>query len=1061
LPSYQRYALAFAIIVTVFLSTTYADDYSATARVRVLVYGGDQPPDGFVFYVLQRGGIVREITVSNGTLELPISAGYRLVGPAARGEAVYLPVDLPLGPHWIDGHSTIVLERAARIRISDQYPWIDGGPTRASYRVETYTAGGNYSGFFTWPHGPSELKRILGLGEEEILVPLRSEYKLYAKLQARDADGSPIVVEVDLTEKAKELLSLGDSRLSLLPLIFDLALGQVADRLSYTDEALHSLQREGVYLGYQRERLERVRTWMKQAERNAEEGLWAEAYFQLRKAFVEIENIGNVVGAYQGTGERGGLVFPLFLILASLVLTGLIGGEGRTAVLTATALLSGAMLLFITLFYPFLIPRDAWGWAALFYTALVMLGMILGIGSLGVEVKTYRGVALLSAASLAFSLSRRFLRSRPLRTWLMICMASITVAATLLLINSGAEGQIFGSQVIDRVEARGTHYLVLYGVDYRYDNPSDISLDYLPYLRSIGSKESVRAETPIYPPSGVQYLFNGSRYNLRGVIGVGGQPPFLAEVGECLLDGSLSEVGTRDGATIFSRDIAERLGLSVGSKVLVNGVPLMVSGILREECPTYLKDIDGYFASTLVQPPMSPVTPAGWTSILITGVDEALKLGATPTKIYLQPSDDTDPRRFAERVAYQTGLKIRLVTGDGEVYAFSLSRVTGIQGGEVVAVAGIALLNILVTSLANYYERRKEIFTMSTLGLNPAHIVLVSLAEATILAVVSSSIGVVMTLGILAAAPTLAEAAIDFKVNEWTALSMLGYTLAFFSVAHVVSVRRSIILSTPAQEWRWALTKTLDADGYWNVSLPARVRWDRVDRFLTYLISRLNEYSYTTTVKITVREVESAGEGEKRTRLLRFTYSSTEQRPFTSDTVLEVRRIEDKCEINLRCRIEAAHEKFIDQYVREIVQLIRQFIIEFASLTVRILVPVGVRRDHIPPLLNVYAPNELRIVFRGSAREERLEIISEVESRMVRVVPIQLSENNSLVESARALIEAAKECDLLCVSSDDGYLSALVFLTAQKLGKRICIVSGQEVVETTPESVWENFRHTA
>jgi hypothetical protein len=1042
------------------LATSNAETEQGSINIQVLNMVDGGSTEGQVFYLIYRGSVVSKLFVQDGVLRVPALIGARIVGPIPQGGVEYMPLDLYIDFDWQSSRQlTIVLERAWRVRITDLYPWIDGKPLKASYKVELLGGAGNYSKIMTWQHGSSDLKLLLGLGDGEVLIPAYSSFSLVAQLQGTGAGDPPLVMEINLTDYVSERLSKGERTLSLLPFLFDAAYTKVRGSLESVEEVIRDLEAEGIYLGYQWRRVERTRSYVENAVEKAAHGLWSEAYFELRRAYIEVENIGGIAKGYTSTVGRDGILFPLLMILGSLVISYLLVHEqGRTRIVAGVLLLSAASLVLVSLRFPFLTPGDAWGWAALLYAALFMMGVILGVEALGIEVKTYRGVALLSAARLAFSLSLRFLKSRPLRTWLMVCMASITVAATLLLVNVGAEGQVFASRAIDRVEAPGASYLVLYSTGYRYDNPSEISPDYIHYLRSMGLEVGLRAETPILPPSGTPYNVNGSSYNLRGILGVLGKPPFIGQIKGCLVEGDVEEVAKGRGAAIVSQDLAERLQARKGTAIVINDVELRVSGVISGECPIFLKDIDGYFASTLVQPPMSPVGPAGWSSMIVTGVDEAVRLGASPTKIYAKLPADTDPQELAERVTYQTGLKARLVSGSGEVYAFSLSRVAGIRGGEVVAVAVIALLNILVTSLANYYERRKEIFTMSTLGLNPAHIVLISLAEAAILAIVSTFIGIVMALGVFAVTPILAEASIDFKVSQWTAMPMLGYTLCIFSIAHVVSVRRSIILSTPAQEWRWTLSKTLDADGYWSVELPARIRWDRVDRFLTYLVSRLSEYSYTTTIKIDVWGVEEVSRGGDVVKLLRFTYSSTEQRPFTSDTILEVRRQEDKCKVTLKCKIAAAHEQFVDTYIREVAQQIRQLIIEFASLTVRVLVPLASKQDHIYPLLNVYAPNEVRIVWRGQKAEEVSKVIREVESRMVRVIPVMIDENSAFAEMARVLVDAAEGCDLLCISSDDGVLSTLIFLTAQKLNKRVCVVSGQEVLEATPDSIWEQFR---
>lgn len=284
-------------------------------------------------------------------------------------------------------------------------------------------------------------------------------------------------------------------------------------------------------------------------------------------------------------------------------------------------------------------------------------------------------------------------------------------------------------------------------------------------------------------------------------------------------------------------------------------------------------------------------------------------------------------------------------------------------------------------------------------------------------------------------------------------MGVLALSAMIFITSHIVSVRRSIILTTPAQTWKWVLTKALDDEGYWKVELPAKLRASRIKHFITYISSRLSEYSYTTTVNINVQEVkEDVMLGVYR---IRFIYSSTEQRSFRAACILEVYRRGEWCSLVLRSKIEAQDARFIDQYIREITQLIRQFTIEYASLTIRILVPLGRDLGHIMPLLSVYNPSEVKLIWRGMSEEDLRGAVEELERNMVRVAVVRLSSSGPVAADAKTVIEAAKGCDLVCISSDDGYLSSIALLAAQRLNKRICIVKDSMVIEATAVSLWE------
>ncbi|MEM1922579.1 MAG: ABC transporter permease [Nitrososphaerota archaeon] len=1046
----KRLALVFMLFLQI-AASVYASDSSQDSGsiVFTVTHDGFEPVrDGLKFILLTPSEEEISLETRGGKLVCPLVLGGRLVGPVIEDGEGYLPVNIPIDLRMNPGSTRLlVLERAFLVKFVELYPWIDGRPISVDYELELYSVSGNYSKTIVWSHSVDRVLRLVGLDDGEALVPLSTGFKLYA---AFEVDGGGPRWAEDVTISVKDASSI-----SLLRWIYLRALVTTEDKAREIGSNLENLAQSGIYLGYQSSRLEKANQMIQSSKDESGAGRFPEAYRYLRRAYSELEGIESVLSDYASRGAFSGVSLPLYLILGALATSHLVMGDRRRSIVGGMLLLSIVTFIFVAVSYPPLLPGDAWGWSALLYSALVLLGLVYGIPLLGIEVKTYRGVALLSAIYLAFSTSVRFLKTRPLRSWLMIAMSTITVAAALLLVNTGVAGDVFVSNPLERVSPPGTAYVVAYSRDYRYDSLAAVEAGYVPFISSFGPDFGLRAETPIFPPGGREYTVNYRDYYLRGVIGIYGDPPFKTQLENCIIAGRVSNLGKKPAFSLVSQDLAENLGLTVGSRLSVNGVALTVEGILSLDCPTYLKDVDGYFVSTLVEPPMSPVTPAGWSNIIVTGFEEALRLGAIPTKIYSKMSSDEEAYRVGELMALHTDLKVRVITSGGEVFVFNFVRLAGITGGEVIVVAGIAFLNLLVASLANYYERRGEFFTMSTLGLNPGHIVLLASAEALILAVISSYAGILLTLGVLGIAPRLAEVPIDFKLTQPNILGVLALSAIIFVAAHVLSVRKSVILSTPSQTWKWTLDKAIDEEGYWRVELPARVRASRMQHFISYMSSRLAEYSYTTTVNISVLGTE---EGEGGIHRLRFIYSSTEQRSFRANCILEVVRNGEWCSTALRARIEAQDERFIDQYLREVAQLMRQLIMEYTSLTVRILVPLGRDYSYLLHLITNYNPSEVRIVWRGTSEESLQRAVQLLEDFRVRSVVIRLSPTISVTTDGKSMLDAAKNCDLISISSDDGYLSSLALLVAQRLGKRVCIVGESGVAEASPESLWEQIR---
>lgn len=1046
---------AFALLSLIFMSflllgSAFAGDEVSASDVlvfKVIERGEGIVEDGLRFVVLDLSGPVEYVETRDGMLNVSRRAGYRLIGPLIDDEGAYLPVNIYLTEHF-EGEAIIILERAVKVRLVELYPWIDGRPLEARYRLELVNSSLGYPRVLYWSHGEDLFKRALGLRDGEILVPVSPGYRLFVEFEAAGDGGFSWSSE--MTEAVK-----GGEIVSLLRAIYPKALETVNEEARRIRESLDWLAVSGVYLGYQRNRLEDAEQRIKLSGGMFEDGRIAEAYHLLRKAFIDLRGISSVLVGYETEPYSGSILVPLFLVLGALTLSHLVLNEKRVHIAAGVAFLSLIVFGFMALSFPALLPRDAWGWSALLYSVLIMLGLVWSLPSLSLEIRTQRGVALIAAASLAFSVAIRFLRTRPIRTWLMVAMATITVSSALLLVNTGVEGGVFVSSPIEKVSPIDIPHIIIYSRDYRYDNLAPVDTRYVEFLRSLGLSVGVRAETPIAPPSGRTYLINFREYNLRGVIGVEGETPIKRQLSGCLLEGSIDDIG--DGpSSLLSSDLASSVGASVGSSINVNGRVLKVAGILRTDCPTYMKDVDGYFVSTLVKPPMSPVTPAGWSNIIVTGLEEAQRLGGLPTKIYVTGRGDEAIYGLAEVISLHTDLKVRVVKTSGDVFVFNLLNMAGIKGGEVLVVVGIAFLNLLVASLANYYERRGEFFTMSTLGLNPGHILLLSGAEALLLGIVASYLGVLATLSVLGVIPRLAAIPIDFKLTQESMLGVFALAIVIFVSSHLLSVRKSVILSTPAQTWKWALSKTLDEEGYWVVELPARIKASKIRHFITYMSSRLSEYSFTTTVNINVLGVEEDHEGDMCA--LKFIYSSTEQRAFRASCLLEVYRRGEWSSVILRLKVEAQDARFVDQYIREVAQLLRQFIIEYTSLTVRILVPLSRENAHLRPLLSVYNPSEVKLVWRGYDERDLERAVRLLEREMVRVEIVRLDPTGSIVAHAKTVIDAARDCDLICISSDDGYLSSIALLTAQRLEKRICVVKDSEVVEATPMGILEQLR---
>ncbi|HNT35181.1 MAG TPA: FtsX-like permease family protein, partial [bacterium] len=163
----------------------------------------------------------------------------------------------------------------------------------------------------------------------------------------------------------------------------------------------------------------------------------------------------------------------------------------------------------------------------------------------------------------------------------------------------------------------------------------------------------------------------------------------------------------------------------------------------------------------------------------------------------------------------------------------------------------IAALTILNTLLGSVYEREKEIWTYSSVGLSPIHIACLFIAEACVFGVIGSVGGylIAQVIGKLVTTNVLSIGALALT----NPFFLPGLTLNFSSTSAVASVilvmlitllsaiypaKRAHELATPEIERRWQLAPPTSEQ--WRVRMPFIVRHAHVPAMNAYLFDFLD-----------------------------------------------------------------------------------------------------------------------------------------------------------------------------------------------------------------------------
>ncbi|MBW2559157.1 MAG: hypothetical protein JRD69_10065, partial [Deltaproteobacteria bacterium] len=214
--------------------------------------------------------------------------------------------------------------------------------------------------------------------------------------------------------------------------------------------------------------------------------------------------------------------------------------------------------------------------------------------------------------------------------------------------------------------------------------------------------------------------------------------------------------------------------------------------------------------------------------------------------------------------------QVNLVAGvNNEIIFYSLATSVTLFGWQMqivpLALAALMVFNLV---LGGVKEREKEIFTYSSIGLSPSHIMFMFLAESVIYAVVGGVLG--YTCSIAAYTITSATALLAFTINYSS--SFVALTLICIMIVTILSSIYPAILAskivTPSLERAWKI-KTKPVGDLWEIPIPTIITDRDVLGISNYLeeFIRVGEAGLFSTENYKIRKESNLVEIEMTARL--------------------------------------------------------------------------------------------------------------------------------------------------------------------------------------------------
>ncbi len=878
-------ALIAVLAVSLYATVTVSSAEYVDVVGRVTEEGTGAPVEGAMVEIYRLGrwrrytsgweSVHSQATDSTGgfTARLEANVQHRvIVYHEEGGRFDYVPYGDHLNLDAGEASLDVELRRCARVEVKGLAYFVETTSIPStSMRVLDYGTGETIlSGGMSLTYGTlgESFTSYLGLPGDVVLVPSGIPFKLYVRSTV-GSSRQAITRELEVDAFAAGLDAGEEAEIDLRGVVLPESIEYVADGVSSLEALLLEKESEGFYLAVERQRLSRVAGLVAEAEALMETGSYGDSFTSLREAYIVLTDVRGAVEGMVGDAARSTYTLILFIAVTSLVVSSLVyESVVMKAVCSSAAYV--VLLYALTRLHPG-VALIAWGDFVAVAAACIVAVNATAVLAPGL-LNSWRGgdgVPISTLLVPMLSVAKRSLRRR----WLRF---GLTLISVLMLVASFISLTSFSSGYGLSFARRNTGTPQTFGVLIRTPNPPPVKAA-APFSGGEGAAGPTPLEErlvvwfkedadPLYavpkyvnqPQRQYREAYNPfGRLDGAPIFGVLAVAPSL----EAEMNGLDHAVAsgrylTDDDANtiLISVSLAERLGKTVGDTVnftsLDSSYVFLIVGLLGDEEFESIVDLDGE--------PIIPQKIIELERIEMDGPDYVVEglaycdpsevlvinqaTGANVSRIWINRinlvfEEGYDVLGFASSTALNRGFRVWASSPEGVCLAELTDYFQG-KGLPILVPWLIVALNVVVTMLNSYYERRHDISIYSSVGMNPSHISGVFLAEAAVIGVVAGCLGYMLGLGaykfIYLVTPTLQ---VKQKVSAYWSLAAIGMSLSAVLMGGVVAVRNSTVI-TPSMRRRWRTEREGAGEPY-RVPVPVHVYEEEVERFVGFLEGEL------------------------------------------------------------------------------------------------------------------------------------------------------------------------------------------------------------------------------
>jgi hypothetical protein len=437
-----------------------------------------------------------------------------------------------------------------------------------------------------------------------------------------------------------------------------------------------------------------------------------------------------------------------------------------------------------------------------------------------------------------FSIAKRSLRKRRLRFLLTLISLTLLVMSFVTLTSFSESYGLILTAKPGRSDWAG---VFIRAPTWNEKDPSFISLNPIEeqWLLDIPGITAISIKAENIPQR--RAFVDLDSIPIMGVLGLSDEEASI--INPTILLGGIPD----DDGVMISDILAGSLGVTVGDIVHLPYFDLEVQGILDDAEFRRLMDIDGtgYVPNKWVNisPPGEPgvfhLKPCEPEEIIILSSSNALTIPATGVqRLGLELDNVSKGLEIAERLALERGFQSTAVFPNERV-SVRLGNYFEGRGFSLAIPWAIVVLNVVITMMNSMFERKGEIEILSSIGLNPAQVSAIFLAEATITGFIAGGLGYLMGLGVYKIMTILnIGLQVNQKISAVWSIASIALAISAVLSGSFIALKNSVVI-TPSLMRRWKVGSKPNLSAPFEITVPLKLLPDEVVPYRDYVVRRL------------------------------------------------------------------------------------------------------------------------------------------------------------------------------------------------------------------------------